>query len=112
MLAEEAKRRGFGAVQTIAEIHLIQIELEELVLAELALQTPRQHRFLQLPEQRLVRRQKTLPRELLCQRTPALRGAMRTQVRRRSREDPNEIDTAVIVEALVFDGDDGVYEVG
>ena len=37
LLAEVAERRGLGAVEAVAEIHLVQIELEDLALLELAL---------------------------------------------------------------------------
>ena len=44
-MAEEAARRGVDAVGAAAEIDAVEIELEDLVLAELALERERQDRL-------------------------------------------------------------------
>src|SRR6185503_15547194 len=111
VLAEEAARGRFDAIEAVAEIHLVQIELEDLVLGELALEPPREHRLFQLAPQRLVRREETLARELLRQRASTLRRAMRAQVVERRGEYPYHVDAAVIVKALILDRDDRVHQV-
>jgi hypothetical protein len=112
VLAEEAERRRFDAVEAVAEIHLVQVQLEDLVLGELTLDPPREHRLFQLAPQRLVGREKALARELLRQRAAALRRAVRAKVVERRGHHANHVDAAVIVETLILDGNDRVHHVG
>ena len=56
-------------------------------------------------------REETLARELLGERAAALRRAMHAQIVHRRGGNAHEIDAAVVVEALVFDGDDRVHQV-
>ena len=48
LLAEVAARRGFGAVEAVAEIDLVQIQLEDFVLGEVMLELRGEQQFLQL----------------------------------------------------------------
>ena len=111
MCAEEAERCGFDAVEAVAEIDLVQIQLEDLILGELTFETPREDGLFHLPPKCLVRAEKTLSGQLLRERTAALRRAVRAQVRHGRGEDAHQVDAAVIVEALIFDRDDRVHEV-
>ena len=58
-------RRGVDSVGAAAEIDAVQIELEDLVLAELALQRQRQDRFLDLAPEGAVVGQEDVARQLL-----------------------------------------------
>ena len=111
MLAKEAERRCFGAVQAVPEVHLVQVHLEDLVLRELLFEAPRQHRLFQLSYECLVGGKEAPTRELLRQRATALRGATGADVAHRRRDDADNVDAAMIVEALVLDRDDRVHEV-
>ena len=110
-LAEVTARRCLDAVQTVAEVDLVQIQLEDFVLGERALEPPREDQFLQLPADGLVRRQEALPRELLRDRAAALRGAAVAKVGDRRSRHAADVEAAVIVEPLIFDGEDRVDEV-
>ena len=61
---------------------------------------------------RLVGGQKTLAGELLRDRAGSLSCAPVTQVRQHGRGYANEVESAMVVEALVFNRDDGSDEVG
>ena len=67
-MAEEAARRGVDAIGAAAEIDAVEIELEDLVLAELALQRERQDRLLDLAAEAAVVGQEDVARELLGDR--------------------------------------------
>ena len=112
VLAEVAARRRFDAVQTVAEIHLVQVELEDLRLAVDALDARREDQFLDFAAIRLVRRQKALTRELLGDRAAALRLPPVPDVGQRRGGDADEVEAAVIVEPLILDRDERLRQVG
>ena len=64
-MAEEFPRRGVDAVGAASEIDAVQIELEDLVLAELALQRERQDRLLDLAREGAVVGEEDVAGELL-----------------------------------------------
>ena len=105
MRAEVPASRGFDPVQSVAEVDLVQIELEDLVLRVGRLELRREDDFLQLAPQRLVAREEALPRELLRQRAAALRPPAFTQVCDRRPDNPDGVDAAMVVEPLVLDGE-------
>jgi hypothetical protein len=111
VLAEEAERCRLDAVETVAEVHLVQIQLEDLFLRELAFE-PRGHdNFLQFAADRFVAREKALSRELLRDRAAALRGAAFTQVGERRAHDAHEVNARVIVKPLVLNRQERAHEV-
>ena len=71
MLAEVAARGGLDAVQAVAEVDLVQIQLEDLLLGVEVLDVRREDDFLQLPAICLVAREEALSRELLRDRAAA-----------------------------------------
>ena len=86
MLAEVAARRRLDAVEAVAEVHLVQIQLEDLVLRVRRSMRAGEDQLLQLAADRLVRRQEALPRELLRDRAAALRGAAVAEVGERAAD--------------------------
>ena len=64
-MAEEVPRGGVDAVGAAAEIDAVEIELEDLVLGEFALERERQDRFLDLAAEAAVVGQEDVARELL-----------------------------------------------
>src|SRR5437762_620156 len=100
------------AIHARAQIDAVQIELEDLFLAELGLDQDREARLLELAAVRLHVREKQRSRELLGQRAAAFRATAVTNVTRDGASEPDRIDARVIVEAAIFDGDDGVLEFG
>ena len=88
-VAEEAARGGVDAIGAAAEIDAVEIELEDLVLGELALQRQRQDRFLDLAPEAAVVGQEDVARELLGdgrgRADPAALGDRRRRSRGRCR---------------------------
>ena len=64
-VAEEFSRCGIDAVGAAAEVDAVEIQLEDLVLAELALERERQDRFLELARDAAVVGEEDVARELL-----------------------------------------------
>ena len=77
-LAEVSARGRFGAVEPVAEVDLVQIDLENLVLAVELLDPLRENRFAHLAAKRLVAREEADSRQLLRNRARAFgRAALR-----------------------------------
>ena len=104
-LGEVAARCGFDAVQAIAEVHLVEIELENLVLRVDVLDMGREDDFLELPAKRLVAREKALSGELLGDRAAAFGAPALLDVAQNRRHDADDVDAAVLVESLILDRD-------
>ena len=108
-LAEEHLRRRLDAGNVGAEADLIQVQLEDRVLGEGALQLDRDARLTELAGDLLLTAQmlgEDVPRQLHRDRREPLRVMQRRQVGLERAEDPPVVDTVVIVEALVLDGDE------
>ena len=71
-VAEEAARRGIDAIGAATKIDAVEIQLEDLVLGELALQRQGQHRLLDLAGEGAVIGQEDVARQLLGDGRPAL----------------------------------------
>ncbi len=111
VLPEQARRHRLDAVEACAEIHAVQVELEDLRLAQARLEHERDDGFLQLAADRSLVREEQRARELLCQRRCALaRFALTHVVEHRARK-PQRIDAGVVVEPAVLGGDERVLQV-
>ncbi len=77
-----------------------------------ALQPEREFDLLQFPLQRALLRQEQILGELLGQRRAALRNAAMQHVRHRRAQDAPGIDAVMRIEPAVFDGDEGLRQVG
>ncbi len=110
-LVEIEQRRRGHAVGAEPEIDLVEIELEDLLLGEGALDLHRQQRFLDLARPgQLVGQQEVLG-DLLGDGGGALRtpsAAVVLDVDRGGARDAGEVDAAVLVEVLVLGRDEGV----
>ncbi len=110
-LVEVEQRRGGDPIGAHAEIDLVEIELEDLLLREGALDLHRQQRLLDLAGHgQLVGQQEVLG-DLLRDGGGALRtaaGAVVLHVGVHRAADAREVDAAVLVEILVLGGDEGV----
>ena len=111
VLAEVAERRRLGTVESIAEVHLVEIQLENLILRVGALELCGDEHLLDLARERLVGRQETLPGELLGDRASALRPAPLPEVGENRAEHAHRIHAPVIVEPLVLHGHQRAHEV-
>ena len=110
VLAEEAARGRLDAVQPVAEVHLVQVQLEDLILRVLGLELGGDDDLLQFAADRLVACEETLARELLGDGAGALRPPSFAQVRERRAGNPDQVHAAVLVEALILDGHDGLHQ--
>ena len=75
VLAEEEPRGRFDAIRAVSEVHLIRVQLEDLILGEVLLDLDGEERFVDLAAEGFVGREEDLLGELLRQRRRALRPA-------------------------------------
>src|SRR6185503_14073166 len=104
------------AARAAAEVDVVQVELEDLVLVVGALDRAGDARLEQLAGERLV-----LPRDALGDEVAgelhgdgarALADVAGAQVGEQGAEDAVRVDAVVLAEALVLDGDEGIGDVG
>src|SRR6185295_7387376 len=98
VLAEVTERGGFDAEEAVAEVRLVQVHLEDLILAEGLLEAAGEDELLQLAADGLVRRQEAEPRELLRDGARTLLGAVARQVVQQRAREADWIDAGVVVE--------------
>ena len=111
-LAEQLLRHRLDAVDAAAQVHAIEVELEDLFLGQEDLEHHGQRRFLRLAGERARVGEVERARELLRDGAAALFAGARSQVEDGGAGDGDGIDAGVVVEAVILDGDDGVLEVG
>ncbi len=112
-LVEVGLRRRRHAVGALAEIDLVQVQLEDALLAQRPLDPDRQQRLLDLArEADLVGQQHVLDHLLgdgRCADRPLALAALH-QVGRGGAQDGQRVDAVVAEEALVLGGDEGVLD--
>jgi hypothetical protein len=119
-LAEAVLGGLLDPVAPVAEVDVVQVELEDLVLApiatlavgaalraELLLEAPREERLAHLPPVgALVRLEQDVLHDLLRDRRAALARASCAEVHHGRARDAEVVDALVLVEARVFGGDE------
>jgi hypothetical protein len=107
-VAEELSGSGVDAIGPAAEIDLVEVELEDLVLGELAFERERQHRLAQLAPEIIFVRQEDGARDLLRDGRRALQptsfAAVLPGELERARE-ADRIDAEVAAKAAILDRD-------
>ena len=101
-------RGRLDTVRAVAEVDLIEVELEDLLFRIARLDLPRDLRFLELSRHCLLARDllgEDVARELHGERREALREVAMHDVGGEGAEDAGPVDPRVVVEALVL-GDD------
>ena len=111
MRAEVAQGSGFRAVQAVAEVHLVQVCLEDLVLRILRFEQCREHDLLELAGVGLVGIEEAQPRELLRDGACTLRPAAFTEVGQRRAGHTHDVYSAMLVEALILNREHRVTQV-
>src|SRR5690606_31230617 len=105
-------RRSLHTVGAVAQVDVVQVQLQDLVLRELPLDLPGYTSLHDLPADAPlgVREpfREEVSGELLRDGAAAFRHATRAYVTHHRPEQPTEIHPAVVVEAAVLDGDEGV----
>ena len=89
----------------LAEIHLVEIHLEQLLLGVAGVQQQGHDRLGELARQRTFGREKEVLRELLGERAPPLHDGRRAHVRPRGARDGEEGDPVMVEEPMILDGD-------
>ena len=100
------------AEDAVAEIDLVRVEGEYLLLGERALDLDGEEDLLQLPAEGAVAREKQVARQLHGEGGGALGAAARGQVVIRRAGDAEYVDAPVALEVLVLDGEDGLAQHG
>ena len=112
-LAEHVLRHRLDAVDVAAEVNPIEVQLEDLRLREALLDHQREHRLLALARPVAARgREKQRARQLLRQCAAAFFEAAGAHVADDRAADGDRIDAEMRMKSVVFDGDDGVAQVG
>jgi hypothetical protein len=107
-LVEVGARRRGEAVRALAEVDLVQIQLEDLLLAQRVLDAQREQDLDDLARVGALVRQEELARELHRDRARTLLLAAGEQVRHRGARHADRVDADVLEEAGVLGGEHGV----
>src|SRR5439155_6199099 len=105
-------RGGVDAIGPGAEIDAVEIDFEDLVLGEAALEPQREKGLAELAGEAALRRQKEDFRELLGDRAAALDDPASAQIGHRGADEAKRVDAEVAVEAAVLGGDDRLWQRG
>ncbi|CAM2149493.1 hypothetical protein PT2222_210130 [Paraburkholderia tropica] len=111
ILAEVHARGAREAVGALPQIDLVHVDLEDLVLRELRLDLVGEQHLVDLARVSLFARQEEVARHLHGDRARALRRMAVRQGDEARARDAREVDAAVLVEARVFDGEDGFLQI-
>ena len=109
-LAEVVPARGLDAVVAVAEIDLVGVHREDLVLGVAPLDLEGDEGFVDLARERLLRREEDRAGELLRERRAALGVATLLEVRHEGRDRAAHVDAPVPEEVLVLGGHDRVAD--
>ena len=102
-LAEVGARRGLDAVRAAPEVGAVQVLLEDLALAERALDPEREDRLRDLVAQRARRaRRVDHPHELHRDRRAAVGEAAGREIEPEGARDPDRVDARVLEEAAIL----------
>ncbi len=112
VLRKEVLRCGLEAVHAAAEINLVAVEREDLLLGEGALDLDGEIGLLNFAHGGAVGGEKEIARQLHGEGGRALGAAMRADVVPGGAGHAKDIDAPVRLEVLVFDGDDGLAQNG
>ena len=110
VLGEVELRGGLKAVHAAAQVDLVAVEGEDLLLGEGALDLDGEIGLLDLADGGAVGGEKEIARQLHGERGGALGAAVAAQVVPERAGDAEDVDAPVRLEALVFNGDDGLAQ--
>ena len=113
-LVEVGATRGGDAANrdgaALAEIDLVEVGLEDSFLAVAPLDQRGQPRLVELAPERALGIEQAILDELLCDRAATLGHAAGSQVDPRRPQQPAQIDAAMIEEAMILGGQDGLQQ--
>src|SRR2546422_469043 len=108
---EELPRRCRNPVRTRTEVDLVQVEVEDVVLAELRLEPERQHELLELPLEAPFGSEEERLHDLLGDRAAALHHLTMQDVHHQRARDAERVDTAVAIEIGILGGEESEPDV-
>src|SRR6476661_2595376 len=103
MPREVRLRRGLDAVGVVPVVHGVEITLEYPVLRPPVAELDRETGLLDLALERLLAARVEVAHELLGDRRSTLEHLAGAQIAPERARDPDVVDTAVLVEAAIFD---------
>ena len=112
VLAEVELRCRLEAVHSAAEVDLVAVEREDLLLGKCALDLDGEIGFLHLAGSGAVGGEEEIAGKLHGERGGSLRAARGAQVVPQRSGDAKDVDAPVGIEVLVFDRDDGLAQNG
>ena len=107
VLGEIVPRRFLDAVAPTAKVHMVEIEVQDLVLGELVLQAPRQDELPHLSCQGAFGGQEHQLDHLLGDGAAALRGSTGDDVSADRPQDTAVVEALVLVEVRILGSEDG-----
>src|SRR5438045_3341610 len=111
MLPEVSARSRLRAVKTIAEVDLIQVQLENACLGIPAFDLGGENQLLELPADRLLWRQEALTGKLLSDRAAALSGTRAPEIGQRGGHNADRIEAAMVVKTLILNRNYGMNQI-
>ena len=106
LLAEVDLRCGAEPVSALAEVNLVDVQLQYFVLGQAVLNLEGQKRLVEFATERFFSTQEEVSSNLHGDCAGALPPAGGREVRHRGADHPDVVHATVFVEALVFRGDD------
>ena len=98
------------AVGAVAEEDLVDVDFQNLVFAEVLLDFQRQQRLVELAPEGTLAREEKVARHLHGDGGSALTAPARGDVIDRRAQHAHRVDAAMLVEAGIFGGEDGLFE--
>ena len=111
MYPEISKRCGFDAVAAAAEVDIIHVHFEYLILREFLFHAYGEIGFLKLAFEGLIRRKMAELNKLLTYGRCPLHLAAGFEIRERRTADTHYVDTAVFIESCILCGGKGVLDI-
>ncbi len=102
VLAEVVLRGLLHAVASVSEVDVVQVEVEDLVLAQLLLEAPREDELLDLARQRPLGREQEQLHDLLCDGARALGRPTLGEVAEHRANDARVVQPLVLIEVRVL----------
>ena len=106
VVPEIRPRRALDAIRAVPEVDRVEVSGQDLVLRPLLLELPRERSLLQLPCDGMRVAGQLVLHELLGDRRAALHGALMADVGPERARHAADVDSTVLVEALVLGRDD------
>ena len=109
VLGKEGGSGGVDTVGTVSEVDLVQVQLENLVFAKKLFHAASEDGFSQLSTEGLFIGKETVAGQLHGNGAGTLTETHGTQISEERSQHSSSIDTVVLVESTILDGDDRLF---